>query len=429
MFDDRLDDRLRSTLRQVGDELSLTVTTAELERRLRMRRRARNAQRSALIAAAVGVIAIGALVASAPSWFRQMPNQIAATASPKPTAPAAVSPSDASALPDQTPLTTSSGRPATGMPVIRYLDYDGHAFEIAIDGSGRHAVPEHDLKWELGIAPDAPWVKDSGASPDGRLTVVVSGNEVRVRSIDSSAADTILTLPPGDTVGEGRTSWSPNARYLAVWSGGNGPIAPHSMWVLDVRTGRATAGPVDTIGFIDAAWSPDGARIADGGREGLQVVTASTGDTKVLRMGADVSGYGDLQWSPDGRWLVFHPATAAYEIHRLNADTMGRKRLALGTGARWTPDGSKIIYLRESADAVGPGWHFEIWTMLPDGSDKRPLITKPCPCRDLKLSADGRWLTFIASRGQHDDVWVVAINGQNARRLARDTNIVAWVSP
>lgn len=429
MFDDRLEDRLRSALRQTGDELRLSVTAAELERRLALRRRARTTQRSALIAAAVGVLAVGAIVGSAPSWFRQSPNQIAATSSPHPTAPITASPSNSSAAPEPTAPATPSGRPGTGMPIIRYLDHDGHAFEISIDGSGRHAVPEHDLKWELGIDPDAPWEKDSEASPDGRLTVVVSGNEVRVHAVDGASTDAIFSLPLADAPGEARTSWSPDSRYLAVWSGGNGPIAPHSMWILDVTTGRTNAGPVETIGFVDAAWSPDGGRIADGGREGLHVVTASTGETKVLRMGADVSGYRDLQWAPDGRWLVFSPATGGYEIHRLNADTMGRKQLALGAGARWAPDGSKIIYLHQPADLVGPGWQFEIWTMRPDGSDKRALVTQQCPCSGLRWSSDGQWLIFIASRGQHDDVWVVGADGRNARPLARDTNIVDWVSP
>jgi Tol biopolymer transport system component len=108
---------------------------------------------------------------------------------------------------------------------------------------------------------------------------------------------------------------------------------------------------------------------------------------------------------------------------------MGRKQLAVGTGGRWEPDGSRIAYLSRSADAVGSGWQFEIWTMGPDGSDKRPLVTKPCPCRGLQWSSDGRWLVFIASQAQRDDVWVVGADGRNARRLARDTNVVAWVSP
>jgi Tol biopolymer transport system component len=158
-------------------------------------------------------------------------------------------------------------------------------------------------------------------------------------------------------------------------------------------------------------------------------VTASTGETKVLGLGADVSGYMDLQWAPDGRGLVFSPVTVAYEIHRLNPDTMASRRLALGAGARWARDGSKVFYLRESDGAVRPGWHFEIWTMRPDGSDKRPLMTKPCPCSALQLSPDGQWLIFVASRGEYGDVWVVGTDGRNARRVARDTNIAAWVSP
>jgi hypothetical protein len=422
MFDDRLEDRLRSTLRRAGDELSLSVTAAELERRLTVRRRARATQRSALLAAAVGILAVGAIVGSAPSWFRQVPNQIAATSSPLPTAPVTASPSASSASPESIVPATP-----TGAPIVRYLTQDWHAFEIAIDGTGRRAVPDFDML--SGVDPEHPWPGDKSVSPDGRLSVIVNGDEVRVHQVEGAAPDTTFSLPLADAPGEARTSWSPDSRYLAVWSGGNGPIAPHSMWVVDVATGRTTAGPVDTIGFIDAAWSSDSARIADGGREGLHVVAASSGETKVLRMGADVSGYGDLQWAPDGRWLVFSPAMAAYEIHRLNADTMGRRQLAVGTGARWAPDGSKIVYLRQSADAVGSGWQFEIWTMRPDGSAKRPLVTKPCPCMGLQWSSDGRWLIFIASRGQRDDVWVVGADGRNARRLVRDANIVAWVSP
>jgi Tol biopolymer transport system component len=426
MFDDRLEDRLRSILRQAGDELNLSVTSAELERRLAARRRARTAQRSALLAAAVGILAVGAIVGSAPSWFPQGPNQIAATSSLLTTAPVTASPSTSSASPE--PIVPAT--PA-GAPIVRYLAQDGHAFEIAVDGTGRRAAPEFDIDPKNGVVPEDPWPGDKSMSPDGRLTVIVNGDEVRIHQVDGEAPDITFSLPLADAPGEARTSWSPDSHYLAVWSGGNGPTRPHSMWVLDVTTGRMNAGPVDTIGFVEAAWSPDSTRIADGGSEGLYVVTATTGETKVLRMNADeVTGYGDPQWAPDGRWLIFSPATAAYEIHRLNADTMGRKQLAEGTGARWARDGSKIIFLRQSADAARPGSHFEIWTMRPDGSDQRPLVTKPCPCSGgLQLSPDGGWLTFIASRGEHDDIWVVGTDGRNARRLARDTNAVAWVSP
>ena len=425
MFDELLEERLRSVLRQAGDELSLSVTAAELERRLTVRRRTRTAQRSTLIAAAVGIVAVGAIVGSAPSWFRQTQNEGAATATPRPTtAPPTVSRS----VPSVSPEPIAPATPAGGAPIVRYLTQDWHAFEIAVDGSGRRAVPTLDIDLEDGVDPEDPWPRDKRVSPDGRLTVTVNGDEVRVHSIDAGATDTTFTFPLGDSPGETRVSWSPDNRHLAVWSEGFGPIAPHSMWVVDVATGRTTAGPVDTIGFIEAAWSPDGARIADGSRDGLYVVTASTGETKMLRLSADVSGYTDLQWAPDGRWLVFRPETGVWETHRLNLDTMASKRLALGAGARWARDGSKIFYLREAGDAVG-GWNFEIWTMRPDGSDKRALVTKPCPCSALQLSTDGQWLIFIASGGQHDDVWVVGTDGRNARRVARDTNIAAWVSP
>ena len=234
--------------------------------------------------------------------------------------------------PSASPEPIAPATPAGRAPIVRYLTRDWHAFEIAVDGTGRRAVPTFDIDPELGVLPEDPWPRDRSVSPDGRLAVTVKGDEVRVRSIDANASDTTFTFPLGDSPGETRISWSPDGRHLAVWSEGNGPIAPHSMWVVDVATGRTTAGPVDTIGFINAAWSPDGARIADGGREGLYVVTASTGETQVLRLGADVSGYTDLQWAPDGRWLVFSPATVAYEVHRLNPEHDGKQ--AAGVGCR-----------------------------------------------------------------------------------------------
>jgi hypothetical protein len=65
MHDQMIEDGLRSTLRDEADPLPLTVTADELERRLALRRRERSSRRVGLLAAAVGVIAVGALFALA----------------------------------------------------------------------------------------------------------------------------------------------------------------------------------------------------------------------------------------------------------------------------------------------------------------------------------------------------------------------------
>ncbi len=56
MHDREIEDRLRTALRAEGDALPLTITTAELERRLAMHRRARDGHWARLLAAGVAVV-------------------------------------------------------------------------------------------------------------------------------------------------------------------------------------------------------------------------------------------------------------------------------------------------------------------------------------------------------------------------------------
>lgn len=70
MHDDQVEDRLRSVLRVEGGALPLTITPDELERRLALRRRERHGRRLSLVAAAIGVVAIGSLVAASNGWLR-----------------------------------------------------------------------------------------------------------------------------------------------------------------------------------------------------------------------------------------------------------------------------------------------------------------------------------------------------------------------
>ncbi len=68
MRDSQVEDRLRGLLRAEGDSLSLTITTAELERRLDARRRSAQGRRVSFLAAAVALVAVGTMVAAANGW-------------------------------------------------------------------------------------------------------------------------------------------------------------------------------------------------------------------------------------------------------------------------------------------------------------------------------------------------------------------------
>jgi hypothetical protein len=119
MHDNRLEDELRVELRRAGDALPLTVTAAELERRLMARRRQRQGRRVSLIAAAVAVLAVVSIVAVGNGWIGK-PSVVvgvspssSATVSPPPSASlsASATPS-ADASPSVAPIArTPFGRP------------------------------------------------------------------------------------------------------------------------------------------------------------------------------------------------------------------------------------------------------------------------------------------------------------------------------
>ena len=119
MHDSQLEDRLRTTLRAEGDGLPMTITAAELQRRLAVRRREARGRRFTAIAAAIAFVAIGAFAAMANGWLR-LP---AVGVSPSPSA---------TASPPPTSSPTASGVPPTPEPTPRVADPVGSAGEAVL---------------------------------------------------------------------------------------------------------------------------------------------------------------------------------------------------------------------------------------------------------------------------------------------------------
>lgn len=97
MHDSRIEEQLRAGLRADASELPLTITSAELERRLAARRRAAGGRRLSLVAAVVAAIAVGSIVAVGNGWLG-LPSVATApspspTTSPRPTSEASTAPS------------------------------------------------------------------------------------------------------------------------------------------------------------------------------------------------------------------------------------------------------------------------------------------------------------------------------------------------
>ena len=84
MPDMTIEDGLRAAFRAESDAVGLTITTGELERRLAARRRQRTGRRLQVMAAAVAIVAVGAVAALSNGWLK--PPAIGAGPTPGPSA-------------------------------------------------------------------------------------------------------------------------------------------------------------------------------------------------------------------------------------------------------------------------------------------------------------------------------------------------------
>lgn len=296
------------------------------------------------------------------------------------------------------------------------------------------------------VAPVAPAAPDPVVVP---YTDQVLVDELEVGQSRSRPALWDLPASGGRStplaLGEGshrRAHFSPDGRRIVFQSAGrNG----HKGWQIytadaDGRNQRRLTYPV-TCEQDDAAphctdtapaWSPSGDTIAftRGGAQpcgGLSVecatihlVPAAGGDARPL-----VRGWG-ASWSPDGRSLVYSAATEGGEaascdrtltrtcngtLHVVRRDgTQPRSLGVKGSNARWSPDGSWIVFEGEHLDRTP----HQVRLIRADGSDLHDVLP---PGHDKpSWTADGRLLTVLEQGGQRD-VWLSDADGTGLRRI------------
>ena len=142
--------------------------------------------------------------------------------------------------------------------------------------------------------------------------------------------------------------------------------------------------PDETLNLVPQAWSSDGTRIAfegwdesDASRTGIYIARADGTDLQRVTTSPGLPHDSALGWSPDGTQLVFYRAVRAEpefpidiggSLWIVNVDGTDTYELATGNvkpwwQARWSPDGSKILFSEERLQSRGA-----LWTINPDGS-------------------------------------------------------------
>ena len=89
--------------------------------------------------------------------------------------------------------------------------------------------------------------------------------------------------------------------------------------------------------------------------------------------------------------------------------------------AAWSPDSSRLAV----------SWFDAIWTMRPDGTDMKRVVTTPqgwASERDPAWSPDGREIAFSASVNGEFDIWIAPAGGGEARRVNQRAGDERWPS-
>ena len=178
-------------------------------------------------------------------------------------------------------------------------------------------------------------------------------------------------------------SWSPDGKYIIFWRGVAptvGTNADIALVSVDNPSDVKTIGQSRVVPQV-AAWSPDGSRLVLASGDSKSIEVLSEDGTVQAHLGGEDSASVEPAWSPGGDRIAFAKSggiwTAAKDGSGLSQLTTDRAYY--DRYPQWSRDGSRIVFVRLSADAVvnqvaGPA---ELWIMNADGSDAHKIGDLP----------------------------------------------------
>jgi Tol biopolymer transport system component len=221
---------------------------------------------------------------------------------------------------------------------------------------------------------------------DGQLTEIWSGSEAA-----------LLEAP----------SVSPNGKSVAIVLRGGDGRQLHLM-NSDGSNLRAVAEGIDVRGA--ASWSPDGERIAVGGKDatglGLFVIPSTGDPPERITVGDAMNPI----WSPDGDLIVYagkqvgpySPLLAVYPDGRPAEFPDIPEVSARGERFRFLPDGSGLVYMRGVAGTLD-FWLIDLSTM-----EHRRLteLAQDARMRTFDITPDGKTIVFDRQRDNSEIVLI-----------------------
>lgn len=260
------------------------------------------------------------------------------------------------------------------------------------------------------------WVVEATGGPEVRLT------------------DDPVTLHYSGLTSTGGTAWNPDRTHITFQSAPQSSFTNYDIYVLALNKSEMFRYESDDT-ELQPKWSPDGTRILFGGFGSGSFSDFFVADAELndpVNLTNSPSWEMDGQWSPDGTRILFadDPADGAprASVMVMNADGTGRVNISELVGGhgpgvndrepRWSPDGSKIAFVRH---VEGSGFEGDIWVVDADGSDAVQLTDSPDD-REFRLlwSPDGTTIYYalcpmctVSNGPAVSDVWALAVDGSS----------------
>jgi dipeptidyl aminopeptidase/acylaminoacyl peptidase len=197
-------------------------------------------------------------------------------------------------------------------------------------------------------------------SPDGAKIAFVSDeaggdNDIFAMNTDGSGR---TDLSNNGYFFDNSPAWSPDGTRIAFETQRETDNFNYAIWVMKADGSAQTDVTQNLIyhGYVEANWSPDGAKIvfAASGTPQMPLQTINPDGTGQASMLGSAPGERDPVWSPDGQKVAFQTSFNG-DIYTRNIDGSGTTHVAAGAHADWAripsnapPDCSTVSADRES---------------------------------------------------------------------------------
>ncbi len=274
---------------------------------------------------------------------------------------------------------------------------------------------------------------------EGRLAFV-RGDSLLVRDLDSDGVGFVARVAPKLH----SLVWSPDGALMAYVEGNHqfssppslGNVAPSTIWTVPTEGGDPVRVTQSLSLNMSPVWTPDGRQLLfisdrDGPRGLYAIRLDDTGHPRgePVRVEAGLDAHS-LSLSADGRSLAYSSFTLRRNIVRVALPTTGPISIAEATavtvgnqtveGLSLSPDGHWLAY---DSDLEG---NQDIYLMANDGGEPRRLTTDPADDYGPHFSPDGRQIAFYSNRNGTRDIFVMSADGGNVTRLTDDPGQDYW---